>query len=387
MKPIRTLARLWTAYGQPAAPAAPPACRPNTFIVWEPCTYSHAEVVPGFVKYLLDLGYEVCVCSAPQRFDEGLFDRFTDPRIQLCRMPRRMLLRHFRRHGLGAAAGILITTARKISGANDYAMERRLFAATSPHAPVLLVEHDVRRPADHGALTREIITLRQVHYRDAATTVVNPHHFGSVAVRAKHPAITRFITIGALRSARRNTDLLVESVERLRAAGHTGFEVTVIGRGSLRRVPAAIRDHLRVLGPVDFRGLYREMDAADFMLPLLDPHNPRHARYLTTGTSGSFQLMFGFLRPCLIERTFAPDHGLDTGNAVVYDGNPGLVAAMAAAIRMSPGHYAALRAALAQSADRLYAASLDNLRRLVSTAERHAMADSRLGTLASSAAR
>lgn len=80
-------------------------------------------------------------------------------------MPLRAPRRHFRRHGLGEAAGILITTARKMSGASDDSMERRRSGAASPSDAILL--------AEHGTLTRDIIALRQVHYRDAATTVLN----------------------------------------------------------------------------------------------------------------------------------------------------------------------------------------------------------------------
>jgi hypothetical protein len=368
MKPLQLLRRLWKIPAGASRSAAMPAIGENTFVVWEPCTHSHAEVVPGFVRYLLDLGYEVCVCVTPARYDEGLFSRFSDPRIHLCRMTQRALRRHFRRHGLGAAAGVLVTTARKISGADDYSAERQLFASVVPPRRVLLVEHDVRGPADHGALTGDIITLQQVHYGNAVTTVVNPHYFGRVAVKAKGTERIRFVTIGALRSRRRNAGLLVEAIARLHDDGVTGFDVVVIGRGSLRGVPARLRPHITVLGRVDFSELYRRMEEADFVLPLLDPANPRHGRYITTGTSGSFQLVFGFRKPCLIERTFASATGLDTGNALVYDGSAGLAQAMAAAIRMGPDRYARMQEELASTADRLYATSLENLRGLISGA-------------------
>ena len=34
-------------------PQSSPIIKENTFIVWEPCSKSHSEVVPGFCKYLL----------------------------------------------------------------------------------------------------------------------------------------------------------------------------------------------------------------------------------------------------------------------------------------------------------------------------------------------
>ena len=53
-----------------------PVIKDNTFFVWEPCSQSHSEVVPGYVKYLLDLGYHVSVLVNPDRYKEGLFSRF-----------------------------------------------------------------------------------------------------------------------------------------------------------------------------------------------------------------------------------------------------------------------------------------------------------------------
>src|SRR4051812_17486977 len=100
----------------------------NSFIVWEPCTHSHAEVVPGYVKYLRDLGFHVHVFMTPKRYDEGLFSRFSDLGVTLHRLNQRNIRHLFRRHGIGAARGIMITTARKLSGKPNYILEQRLFA-------------------------------------------------------------------------------------------------------------------------------------------------------------------------------------------------------------------------------------------------------------------
>lgn len=374
-------AHSWNPLGRLFDRPAPPKVGPNTFFVWEPCTHSHAEVVPGFVRYLLDLGYEVCVCMTPARYDEGLFSRFDDPRLQLCRLSQPAIVRYFKQNGLSNAAGVLITTARKISGAEDYAMERRMFAGRTARQRLLLVEHDVRGPADRGALTPDIITLRRVHYRDAVTTVVNPHFFGRTesvpgseaaagtaaggAPRDAGRYAVRFITIGALRGRRRNAGLLIEALRGLHESGARDFKVTVIGRGSLRGVPPALRPHLEVLGRVDFRMLYAQMERADFFLPLLDPVNPAHDRYLTTGTSGSFQLIYGFRKPCLIARKFAQLNGFDEGNALLYEDNAGLTGAMGQALQMSAARYKELQGALGAMADALYAQSRENLRRLI----------------------
>ena len=361
----RMVRHSWNPLVRWLARPAPPRIGPSTFLIWEPCTHSHAEVVPGYARYLLDLGYEVCVCMTPARYEEGLFARFRDPRLHLCGMSQAALRRHFRTHGMANAAGMLITTARKLSGAQDYTLERQMFAQRSDRQPLLLVEHDIRGPADCGALDPRIITLQQVHYRDAVTTVVNPHFFGQVEIAPKKEGPTRFITIGALRGRRRNAGLLLEAVRELHGRGERDFIVTVIGRGSLRGVAPELRPYLEVLGRVDFRTLYEQMEQAHFFLPLLDPSNPSHDRYVTTGTSGSFQLIYGFRKPGLVARKFAQVNALDAGNALVYEDNAALADAMQQAIGMRAMHYTGLQSSLSQTADALYERSRENLRRLI----------------------
>lgn len=342
-----------------------PTFAPDTFIVWEPCTYSHAEVLPGYVKYLLDLGFRVAVFVTPRRYEEGLFSRFSDERMVTYRLSQRAIRRAFRRHGIGQARGIMVTTARKISGRPDYISEQRLFAQRGPQQRLLLVEHDVKPPADHGALTPEIITLREPHLGFAATTVVNPHYFGTVQITPKSIGMTRFITIGTMRSKRRNTRVLIDAVNALHKLNITAFKITVIGRGELRAVPRHLRAYFEIKGRVDFTTLYAELEQADFFLPLLDPDNAAHERYITTATSGSFQLIYGTGKPCLIAEKFAAPNGFDATNSIIYSDNSALLQAMQSAISMPQERYAEMQQQLLGYSAGLYQRSLENLRRLI----------------------
>ena len=185
------LFRIKYALGALFAESVAPTISENTFFVWEPCTYCHAEVVPGYVKYLLDLGFNVSLFIAPERVDEGLLSRFRDARISINRVSRAAALRYFREHGLSKASGILITTARKIGMKDSYRSERSLFTKCSTSQRVLLVEHDVRRVVDHGAIEHNTITLKRVGYKHADTATVNPHYFGEVRVTAKNTGTVR----------------------------------------------------------------------------------------------------------------------------------------------------------------------------------------------------
>ncbi|MGD9843022.1 MAG: hypothetical protein AB7U99_08980, partial [Steroidobacteraceae bacterium] len=190
-------------------------------------------------------------------------------------------------------------------------------------------------------------------------------YFGNINTAHRKAETVNFITIGAMRGKRRNTRLLIEAATVLHDRGITHFKITVIGNGSLRAVPAHIRHHFDIKGRVDFSTLYAELEQADFFLTLLDPENPQHDRYITTGTSGSFQLIYGFVKPCLIAKKFAPVNGFNEDNSVVYKENSDLARAMGDTIFMTQDIYANLQQELKKHSELLYAESLKNLQKLV----------------------
>lgn len=64
--------------------------------------------------------------------------------------------------------------------------------------------------------------------------------------------------------------------------------------------------------------MYEAMRRADYFLPLLDPGNPAHNRYTTTGVTGSAQLVYGFAKIPVIHEKFASFYGFNDRNALLY---------------------------------------------------------------------
>ena len=344
--------------------SARPFCDDRTFYLWEPCSKSHSEVLPGYARYLLDLGYSVSVLLTPRHIADGLFSRFSHPRLHLNTLSQGTIRRYFQKNGLGPAAGILITTSGKLAAPGDYARQILFFGERSARQKILLVEHDVQAAYDAGTLYPEIITLRTPHYQQAQTTPVNPHYFGDIAAHTKNLAC-QFVTIGALRSKRRNTSMLVEAVRQLHQQGCTNFRIAVVGKGNIRHIPQELRAYFTIHGRLDFSRMYSVIEQSDFLLPLLDSDNAAHQRYITTGTSGTFQLAFGFAKPCVIEKTFSAVNGFTDFNSIIYSGNHALADAMQAAIQMPTAGYASLRDTLATDATTLADDSAKNLKALL----------------------
>ena len=325
----------------------------NTFLLWEPCSINHAEVVPGYAKYLLDLGFNVSVLIEPERIDEGLFSLFSEnERIYLNRMTRKNTQRVLLKYGLAGAKGILITTFSKKIRVKDIPL--------APGQKILYVSHDICD--DAAAIDEKTITMRYMY--GEKTVIVNPHYFGTAIKPAKNDVVN-FISVGALQKKRRNAALLVEAAKELYDAGVRDFRITVVGKGILRNIPKELLPFFRILGRLEFREMYNEIQQADFFLPLLDPRNPKHDRYITNATSGSFQLIYGFLKPPIIASRFASMNGFDGSNSIIYENNAELAAAMGKAMRMTNDDYSEMRKNLERYAENLYNDSLENMRRLI----------------------
>jgi hypothetical protein len=336
----------------------------NTFFVWEPCSKSHAEVVPGFCKLLLDAGYDVSVLIEPKRIEEGLFSNFNHERLHINRLSKRATRKFFEKNGLASSAGIMVTTAGKITPKADYDHARELFAPLNQKQRVLLVEHDIKNGVDQGTLTSDIITLRRTDYKNSITTPVNPHYFGEFEEHQKGTKAV-FATVGAIRNKRRNSELLISSVESLHQKGFRNFTIIVIGKNNASTIPRHLQQYFILLGRLGFEELYKQVQSCDFLLPLLDPENQAHRRYITTGTSGTFQLALGFHKPVILERSFAQINKLNDSNSILYEGNSNFHMAMERAIAITPDSYYLLQKAVAETAKLIYIESLQNLKNIL----------------------
>ena len=342
-----------------------PEIRENTFIVWEPCTKSHSEVVPGYVKYLNDLGYHVSVLLTPERYDEGLFSRFENDNVSYNKLSQKQIRKFFKKSDLSEVKGVLVTTIAKLCDEVHFEETYKYFNKNADRTKIFFVAHEAKFGVDEGTWNENFITLRKLDYKGADSVVVNPHYFGNVRITPKNSECTNFITIGAIRGKRKNNDLIVDSVKGLYDKGYRNFKVTVIGKGHLKYIPKELHPYIDIKGRLPFDKMYDEIEKADFMLTSYNENSSAHRRYITTGTSGNFQLCYGFGKPCLMIRSFAEINGFNDSNSILYDRNEDYVSAMERAINMSQEEYLSVQKNLMQYADNLYQISKENLKNLI----------------------
>lgn len=337
----------------------------NTAIVWEPCTRSHGEIIPGYARLLLDLGYRVVVLMTPQRIPEGLFSQFDHPNLVFPMLSQRQNAKFVKTSAIHRAAVLLISTAGKLPHTADSRVD--LHTVFGPNVPqnLLMVEHDAKAQIDAGVWTDDTITLRELDYRARASVVVNPHDFGDIRITPKSPGKTVFLLVGAARAKRGNRNLVFDAAEKLVAMGETNFEIRLIGKIGAPPVPSTLVNHVTKLGMMGFAQMYREVENCDFIVTAFQRDNIQHMPYKTVKTTGSFQLCYGFNKPCIVQKDFATGTALKANNSLFYGADEDMSAALQRAVTMGAKDYGVMQKAMNAAAQALYQTSLQNLSSLI----------------------
>ncbi len=342
-----------------------PVIKDNTFIVWEACSKSHSEVVPGFVKYLHNLGYHVSVLVEPKRLKEGLFSKFNLDNVTYNKLTGKETRKFFKTSDLSKIKGVIVTTAGKICDRIHWDECYDAFNETLDKKKLFIVEHDIKLSVDAGSWREDIITLRKMNYKGAKTVAVNPHYYGDVNITPKNSDIVNFLTVGVIKPRKKNNSTIINSVLELHKKGIRNFKVTVVGKGKIKGIPAEIKKYFEIKGALPFSKMYEEIEKADYFITAYDAYNEKHIRYNTTGTSGNFQLIYGFLKPVLINKVFAPINGLNEKNSIIYKGSDDYTNAMIRAINLTEDEYAEMQNNLRVLEKSIYLDSLNNLETLL----------------------
>ena len=194
--------------------------------------------------------------------------------------------------------------------------------------------------------------------------VVNPHYFGDVKITDKND-ITNFIMVGTLDEKRRNGNLIISATKTLVENGFENFKITVVGNGNLDNIEEKYSKFIDIKGGIDYKEMYEEMEKSDFFLPLLDPDVKAQDRYKKAGTSGSFQLIYGFLKPCIIHKTFADIYNFTEKDSLIYEENQQLANSMQKAIEMTKEEYKNYQNNLKNAVENLEQTSLENFKNLL----------------------
>lgn len=304
----------------------------------------HYETLPGYYKLIKDCGYDVEVLI--QGYDCDVFSRFKEKPIFWECFPKDIEY-IFNNFDFSKYERIIYNSKRIYGQPNDIKCEGVDIQEVYANLPKgqkenIFVQHHIDK-MDLNNCTNQIVLANPSGDKRLNSHVVNPNYFGEVEITEKNDKIVNFITVGELSEKRRSSKLLIESVKKLVDNNINNFKITVVGKGSLDDIPPKYQTKFDIKGRLNFSEMYKKLEEADFFLPLLDPELEAHKRYMNDGTSGSFQLIYGFLKPCIIHKVFADIYGFSERNSLIYGSNSDILSAITTAIKIKNDNYVELQ--------------------------------------------
>jgi len=317
----------------------------------------HGETLPGYIKYFLELDYNVDVFlrkpDGIQRNDLGLFLCFNaNDKVRIRTLSKFDLNLLLRSKAVTKYRHIFINTF------NDGIEQRHLFNVNLFKLKPICVAHNPDIKNDYFNTGKIISLVKMDRINRKPPLVVNPHFFGEFNKRKKSDRTT-FVAFYSENLLRRNIYLLFDACDRLFSGGIHDFSVKIIG--NKMKIPEKYNDNFLVFGFLDFQKMYNEINDSDFLLALIDQASVQY----TNKASGSYLLSYGFLKPIVLHKRFSEVSGFNDKNSILYDDNSELANAMEKCIKMSNGDYLSLISALELSEKELYNTSLNNLKKIL----------------------
>ena len=325
----------------------------NKILIFEPFRY-HYECTPGFSKYFIDLGYNVDIIMHKSGLSSFAF--FEDiSKIRFFIYNNIFEIKKYSKYislSINKYVYILIETANKYS----FSLYKSLNKLNINNS--IFVFHHL----DYLKELSPNITLSKKQAWSLGNfenwTQVNPHYFGNICKRKKNK-ITRFFITSTIN---RNYEYLISAAEMIKDE-NLDFQVIVVGKWktfTVKNISEKIKDNFTFKYNISYYELYNEVNNSDFIIINLDPNNKNDNTFKTNRVTGSAQLVYGFLKPAIINTKFAPIYYFNQENSFIYE-NSNFTDTIRNAINMKNEQYKKMKENLSKSVDNIYKISLRNV--------------------------
>ena len=326
----------------------------------------HGEVLPGLIKYLLDLDYNVDLVLNKKEWskgeqsynrnnynDSGLFSYFKENNKVEFKILEDYEMNQLLQSDIKLKYKHIILNSFYDDMEQTYLHNIDLFKLKPicmMHNPDIINEY---------FKTNKIISLVNMKCDNREPVfVVNSHYFGEFQ-RKEKSTITTFVTLNTKDLSRRNLYLLFEACDKLYERKINNFIVKIIGTGI--KIPDIYHNNFQIFGFLNFEKMFEQIALSDFFLALIDQESISY----TNKASGCYQLSYGFLKPILLHNKFSAVSGFTDENSILYNNNNELADVMEKCINMSNDNYNHLVTALEKSQRELYNTSLNNLKKVM----------------------
>ena len=331
----------------------------NSILIIEANRKCHGETIPGLVKILSELGYNTDIIVPPSLYKEKPFcrleEKYYNSIFQLSYSGIEKILKSAK---IKDYKYVFFNSYHLYYGAsrfNPQPIFKHLSKTTLPQNGFIALEHHLDKLDNDMNKEKRVLQLGNIK---PDVPFCNSHYFGKTEMHEKN-SITKFVIVGEMISYRKDSDLLIKSLNELTDKNIKNFHIDIIGNGKLF-IPESVKDFITFHGRLPFNKMFSYVESSDFILTLLDPNNDEHMRYINDGTSGTFQLAYGFLKPILIHSKFAKKHYFNENNAIIYKDD--FVQAMEKCINMSNPEYSNYVKNLDNTVKEIEEISLNNLK-------------------------
>jgi len=333
------------------------AIKKNTILIFEPNKYHH-ECTPGYSKYFIDLGYNVDILMHISGINSMiLFDEIENIRLFTFRN-KNQIIKYYENFTFiikNYYDYILLQSTDK-SKKKLYIKLNLLNINNS-----IFVFHEISfadiNYSKYFALNR-IWTLGNM----SKGIQVNPHYFGNIKIKEKNKKTRFFITS----TAHRNYKNLIKSLKKLKKENYN-FDLIVTGRSKRfgsEKIPKIIEKNIIFKRKVSYIELYKDIESSDYIIIPLNPKSENDIQYKTTKVTGSIQLVYGFLKPAIINENFSEFYQLNDKNSLIYN-DYNLYEIMKKSILLNKNDYKALQRNLQIIAKEIYKKSILNIQKVI----------------------
>jgi hypothetical protein len=341
-----------------------------TVVLFEPHAW-HGQVYPAFIKYFLDLGYDVHLlvnaqeakmdslvnCDFPSdRFKMFPFEHF--PQTQefyefLLNYEYLFLMTTLTHDGFHYALQLEENFLKKYNKENLYCISHELSSLKNEASTF------ESRMLDND----KVFVLRGgINAKGKELQFISPTDIGNIKTAPKNKK-TRFISIGGV--WKKNIRDFSELFDAIKSLHGEDFEVVFIGVGRVLLEPyltPEIEKHITVLGKVPYGELYSEMEKADFILFNINEKSVDYEKYMRYGITGNYMNTVAFQVPGLVYEELGREYRLDETRAIHYTDD--LYGAMKRAIEMPQQQYDQMQKSLGELKKELETKSLENMKKV-----------------------
>ena len=328
----------------------------HSILIFEPNKYHH-ECIPGYSNYFLNLGYNVDIIIHIFGIDSlNLFPDFRNIRLFIFYNKKEIEKNCKKLSIINKKYDYILLQSTDKSKKRLY-IKLKLFNINN----CIFVFHDIswadRRYSRYFKKNR-IWTLGNI----SKCLQVNPHYFGNIIIKNKNEK-TRFFLTSTLY---RNYTYLIESAKLLKKENFN-FEIIILGRAKRldpQTIPISLSDNFIFKQNVSYVDLYNYVESSDFIIIPLDANSKNDIQYNKTKVTGSAQLVYGFLKPAIINEKFSYFYNLNSENSLLYN-NSNLYNIMRNAILLTDKDYKKLQSNLQIIEKEIYKISINNIKKVI----------------------